>query len=75
MKNKIYNLAKAEKIYIADCLCRQKVSEDDHQILRSYTADQPLAPRGRDTEHYQSHDINEQPALPSATISDTKTQI
>ena len=35
----------------------KKVSEYGQEILQSHTADKPMAPRGRDTEHKQSQYI------------------
>ena len=36
---------------------KEKVNEYNQEVPQSYTADQPMAPAGRDTEYQQSHDI------------------
>ena len=46
-----------------------RLHDKDQEIQQSHTADQPTAPRGRATEHYQSQDTRKTTKAKQPTLS------
>ena len=68
LKNRYWNV-----LTLLKAKSNLKVSEYEHEIPQSHTADQPMAPWGRATEHIQSQDIQKtikakQPDFSSTSI-------